>query len=369
MKNVAIISEYNPFHNGHAYQIKLLREQGFSTVIAIMSGNVTQRGELAFADKYKRAEAAVRAGVDLVLELPVPYNFSSSEFFAYGGVFAADRIGVDALSFGSESGDIELLDKHGFGETAAKAGVGAASAEFAHSGLGSNDILGTAYLRALKKLASPVTPITHKRIGDAFLSDTPESEFASATAIRALFANGKIKETEKYMPREAFLTLVDSANKYADEERENRYSAVLLSTFLLSDAEELSSFAELSGGLASRMKRMAERATSAYELFSLSATKVYTNGRIRRAALCALTRTPFSALREDPEYLTLLAANRKGREYLSSGRINIPVCSSVREKKQYKSFAYESRVDSLWSLVKGERTSDAYGRKPFILDN
>ncbi len=369
MKSAAIISEYNPFHNGHAYQIRLLREQGFSTVVSIMSGNATQRGELAFADKYIRAEAAVRAGVDLVLELPAPYSFSSSEFFAYGGVFAADRAGVDALSFGSESGDIGALGKHSFGDNVAKAGTGAAGFELSGTGFGSNDILGAAYLRVLKKLRSPVVPITHKRIGDSFRSITPESTFASASALRELFAQGKIAEAESYMPREAFLTLGESMGKYANKEREDRYSAVLLSAFLLGDIEELSMYAELSGGLASRMKNAAAKARSAEELFSLSATKVYTNGRIRRAALCALTHTPPIALREDPEYLTLLATNRRGREYLGSGRVKIPVCSSVREKKQYRSFEYEKRTDALYSLVSGDRVSDTYGHKPFILDN
>ena len=112
MKTVCIISEYNPFHNGHLYQINRVKELlGSDTaVVAIMSGNYTQRGELASADKSIRARAALEAGVDLVLELPFPYSLSSAEFYADAGVHIASSLGVcDYLAFGSESGELEVL--------------------------------------------------------------------------------------------------------------------------------------------------------------------------------------------------------------------------------------------------------------------
>ena len=112
MKTVATICEYNPFHRGHEYHLSEIKRQFGEdiAVIAIMSGNYTQRGEIAIADKYLRAECAVRAGVNLVLELPFPHSSSSAEFFASAGVKIADSIGVvDYLSFGSEIGDISLL--------------------------------------------------------------------------------------------------------------------------------------------------------------------------------------------------------------------------------------------------------------------
>ena len=110
MKTVAIISEYNPIHNGHLYQIEKIREAfGSDTaIIAIMSGNFVQRGEPAIIDKWKRAEFAVKCGVDLVLELPFPFSISSAEFFARAGVAIANASGADILSFGSESADIDL---------------------------------------------------------------------------------------------------------------------------------------------------------------------------------------------------------------------------------------------------------------------
>ena len=109
MKTVGIICEYNPFHNGHAAQISALRQMGFERVVCVMSGNYTQRGELSIADKYTRAEAAVCGGADVVLELPYPYSSLSAEGFARAGVHILSSVGVDAISFGSESADIELL--------------------------------------------------------------------------------------------------------------------------------------------------------------------------------------------------------------------------------------------------------------------
>ena len=113
MKTVAIIAEYNPFHNGHKYQIDKIRDiLGEDTaIIAIMSGDYTQRGELAITDKTVRAKIAVLCGADLVVELPFPFSSSSAEFFARSGVKIATEIGADYLAFGSETGDIELITK------------------------------------------------------------------------------------------------------------------------------------------------------------------------------------------------------------------------------------------------------------------
>ena len=111
MKLAAIIAEYNPFHNGHKYQInkarKLLGED--TAIIAIMSGNFTQRGDLAIADKTVRAKLAVMEGVNLVLELPFPFSCSTAEIFAKSGVSIASSIGADYLVFGSECGNIDTI--------------------------------------------------------------------------------------------------------------------------------------------------------------------------------------------------------------------------------------------------------------------
>jgi cytidyltransferase-like protein len=110
MSDFGIICEFNPIHNGHVRLIQKARELGAERVVCIMSGNAVQRGELSIADKYFRAEQAIKCGADLVLELPFPFSMSSAEFFAKSGVKIASEIGVvDYLVFGSESGDIREL--------------------------------------------------------------------------------------------------------------------------------------------------------------------------------------------------------------------------------------------------------------------
>ena len=110
-KVIAVITEYNPFHNGHKYQIDRIREENKdSIIIVIMSGNIVQRGEFAIVDKYARAKMAIKCGVDAVFELPYPYSGSSAEIFAYGGVSIAQSLGAEVLYFGTETSDIKKLE-------------------------------------------------------------------------------------------------------------------------------------------------------------------------------------------------------------------------------------------------------------------
>ena len=112
MKISGIICEYNPFHNGHLYHIRETRKNGATHIVAVMSGNFVQRGDVAIMDKLERAKLAVRSGADLVLELPVQYCLSSAENFATGAVYLLNSLGVvDEISFGSECGDVDELRK------------------------------------------------------------------------------------------------------------------------------------------------------------------------------------------------------------------------------------------------------------------
>lgn len=110
MKISGIVCEYNPFHNGHMYHIEETRKNGATHIIAVMSGNFVQRGDIAVLDKFTRAEIAVKSGADLVIELPVQYSLAPAELFARGAVYLLHCLGVvDELSFGSETGDVQKL--------------------------------------------------------------------------------------------------------------------------------------------------------------------------------------------------------------------------------------------------------------------
>ena len=113
MKTIGIVAEYNPFHNGHKYQIEQTKKQlGADNVVVVMSGNFVQRGGVAWTDKYLRAKMAIDCGADLVFELPVVFSCASAETFALGSVALLDSLGfVDEICFGSEEGNLEILEK------------------------------------------------------------------------------------------------------------------------------------------------------------------------------------------------------------------------------------------------------------------
>lgn len=219
IKTAGIIAEYNPFHNGHHYQIEEVRRQtGADYVIAVMSGDFVQRGEPAIFDKYTRTHMALRGGVDLVVELPALFATSSAEDFAACGVALLEKLGADLLCFGSESGNLELLQKaadilaaepEGWNSLLQKhlkqgesypAARSLALAEYtgdpALSYLLSspNNILAVEYLKALKKRNSPMQAVTIQRRGAGYhdtalcpkanVSET-QAFFASASALRA----------------------------------------------------------------------------------------------------------------------------------------------------------------------------------------
>ena len=110
MHSIGIIAEYNPFHNGHVYQINKIKEKyPNDIIILIMTGNFTERGEVTIIDKWSRTEIALNHGIDLVIELPYPFATQSADYFAYGGITLLEALKVDRLIFGSESNDIDTI--------------------------------------------------------------------------------------------------------------------------------------------------------------------------------------------------------------------------------------------------------------------
>ncbi len=210
MKVVGIIAEYNPFHKGHAYQIKYAREVlKADYIIVAMSGPFTQRGQVAIFDKYSRAKEAVFSGADLVLELPVCYATASAEYFAKGGVSLLANTGiVDTILFGCECDDMNLFDKvseilvqepdsfkddlqkalkegNSFAKARATALKNYISSDLLDTFLASpNNILAIEYMKAIKTIAPQIKPVALKRKGSAYHDLSIQDDFASASALR-----------------------------------------------------------------------------------------------------------------------------------------------------------------------------------------
>ena len=328
MKIAAVISEFNPFHNGHRYFIDSVREKlGSDTcIIALMSGNYTQRGEVAIADKLTRAEAAILGGADLVLEIPFPYSASSAEFFARAGVFMADALSiVDTLAFGSECGDLEKLStvaqrlsSNEFTEALAKAVEDEADMGHARitervfcrlygddGGLLSrpNDILAIEYLRAINRFGASLSPLVIKRIGDYHAKKL--SDGISASSVRMALAAAD-PTAYSAMPEGSANAIRKAFSAGHAPAELTRLGSILLSYFRTVTPSE-------KDDLGHRLKNAAIRATDFDEFLSLAATKRYTHAHLRRAVWHRYFGVTSADLREPPAFTQVLGMNDRGR--------------------------------------------------------
>ena len=384
-KTVGIICEYNPFHGGHRYQIEEARRQGFERVVCVMSGNTVQRGEFAIADKYTRAEMAVKGGADLVLELPYPYSASSAEFFALAGVRILKSAGVDAICFGSECGDMDKLKKAAevcesqlFIEAykdAVSCGMGSTKAYFdsykyvTNEELpnGANDILGIAYIRAIKRENSKIEPIAIKRRGSDYRDNAITenmTEYPSATMLRnCLIENGADEKFRDVVPKETF----DSLNKAVKEGKApvkmSSVESAIIAALRLFDPAKLEGIADIGGGLGGKILLASHKVTAYAELVSLASDKHYTEARVRRAVLNILMGVKLEDLKAYPAYTTVLGFNDKGREILSELRkaeklpiITKPADAEKLGENAARQIYLDRRADALFTLATPMKT-------------
>ena len=350
MKIYAVISEFNPFHNGHQYLIDTLKKDGDSAVVAIMSGSFVQRGDVGIINKYARAEAAVRSGCDLVLELPAPWCFAGAQFFALGGVSIANSLGVvDNLAFGSESGDVSVLTRcahrlasEEFSKSLAKlkaarpdmnAAVLRADAYkklYGENELlsGSNNLLALEYVQALHALGSKITPFTVARTGEEYNSEKL-CGVCSASAIREAIHGGKDDFTP-FMPQES----ADILRRELDCDRLytlSRLDTAIIARLRTCSPADLSGIMEMSGGIENRLCALANEHTTIDALTSAVRDKHYSASRIRRALISAMLGVRMSDVELPPLFTSVLAANERGREVLALARkrASIPILSTL----------------------------------------
>lgn len=319
MRTVGIISEYNPFHDGHAYHIRKAKElSGADYAVVIMNGDFVQRGEPAVFDKYTRTRQALKGGADLVLELPLRFGISSAGDFALGGVLALDSLGfVTDICFGSECGDICLLDEIASVLANETDGFRAALAEALKQGLSypaararalheiapdvsltdeevlnrPNNILGIEYCLAVRKTASALRPITVKRNGQDY-HDAIKAEqktYPSATSLRQEISEGETPH----------LCLDDFSDMI-------RYSLVT--------EENLTGYKDISPDIADRIKKFLPAYRTVGEFTEQCRTRAFTAGRIRRCLLQCLFHLRDTA--PVMPYLRLLGAKKEAGSLL-----------------------------------------------------
>jgi len=402
MKIVAIISEYNPFHNGHKYQIDKIREEfGSDTaVIAVMSGNFTQRGELAFMDKWERALAAVKCGVNLVLELPFPYSMSSADFFARAGIKIILSLGcVDVISFGSECGDIDLLKRNAVNmltdefkneikklkddENFASLGY-ARLCDIAYKNCFSvspvptspNNILAIEYIKAALLLSCDIDLHTVKRLGSDYNEENiTDEEHQSATAIRNKLLKD-LNSAKNFVPKNSFDIISKQMYTNGCPISEEKIGNAVLANFRLNLPTEKRDIHDAGGGLYNRLIRLSHEATTLSAIKELAATKKYTNARIRRAIWYSYFGVTSSDVKELPEYTQILAMDKVGQAILKKARktaditiLNKPSksLSSVRAKRTKE---LSDKADMIVQLAKPEPmpSSAIHQRTPYVID-
>lgn len=352
MRASGVICEFNPFHNGHAYLLSRMREQAGEEgcVICLMSGRFVQRGEVAMADPYLRAQMALAGGADLVLELPFPWSAGSAEHFATAGVRVLSCLGVDTLTFGSERGDLtllsaaaEALDSPPFGQIYAdlcNEGMGTATAyiealrrvcplvlpaDFPAS----NDLLGIAYLRAIRKVKARqgMAPVPHivTRLGSGYREDIlTEGAYPSATALRALIREAACDPValeavlDGTMPERALSILLDAIRKEEAPLAGGRLMDFFHALYRVKSPADCEGLAEWGGGIASHICYRAKETATPNEFFGSLRTKYYTDARLRRVLLFGAVGVTEGDLRTMPAYTTLLAANKRGCTYLKA---------------------------------------------------
>ena len=392
MKTTGMIIEYNPLHCGHLYLVEEVRGQlGQDTaVIGVMSGDFVQRGDFAIVRRQARAKAAVESGVDLVLELPLPWATGSAERFADGGIRILEATGVvDHLAFGSECGDAAVLQRVAavlcsdeFSQVLKEKlaeGVSFASArqravdcltdsEAAAVLESPNNILGVEYCKSLLRNHSRIQPMTVKRKGTSYHGTELVEQIPSATLLRELIRKG-----ERSLALEQMAPAMRSA--YEEEERAGRAPVLLktceraiLARLRSMSEEEFAALDESREGLYHRMYEASRTAASLEEILDAAKTKRYAYARLRRMVLWAWLGMPPADCPAEIPYIRVLAANETGRELLGRMRksASVPVVTKPQHVRRLgleaqTLFSLEARAADLYALAYPDLSAAAGG--------
>ena len=362
---VGIIGEYNPFHNGHKYHLeesKKILHADYS--VAIISGNFVQRGNVSIIDKWSKVEMALNNGIDLVLELPTIYSISSAENFAFGAIKTLNALNlVDYVSFGSEVGDLETLNlfaeifikqpseyisllNHELskGLSFPKARENAALMylsnirKYSNVLSSPNNILGIEYLKALKKVKSPIRPLTIKRNEVDYNEINIKNNFASATSIREMLVKNKLSKLPYVMPKETYKVFYNCYKKGHIVKDLSQYEKEIIYILRKMSLKEISNLPDVSEGLEHNIKNAANSCNTLEEFMNIIKTKRYTSTRIKRIlvyALLGITKKDMKDSMKNIPYIRVLGFNKKGKELLSAIANNARGIDIVTSVKKY----------------------------------
>lgn len=363
MKIAGIITEYNPFHNGHQYHIDKARElTQCDVLICVMSGHFVQRGEPTILNKWIRTKSALNHGIDIVCELPYPYVVQSAKHFANAAVRILELLGCTDIVFGSESNDIESLklmaelpiNVDGLKENL-NMGMGYPKAYgLVQGSFHPNDILGIAYLKAISQTkinAHCIQRTNHYH--DAELNHS----IASATAIRKAIFEGK--DVQAYTP------LYNELKMHKTIQWEDYFDYLKTKILTLSN-EDLQTIFLMDEGLENHFKKQIKHSNTSEEFMTNCIGKRYTRARIQRACTHLLTHTKRTDIPklELLNSVRILGFNTIGQDYLKTKRdseVNIasrfnqmPLKLREIELKATQAYAYAFNTEDRNKLIQRE---------------
>lgn len=335
MKISCVISEFNPFHNGHRYLMQKQRENGATHIAAIMSGSFVQRGECAVLNKFDRAQSAVQNGVDLVLELPTVWACAAAPVFARGGVSVIKSMGVaDSVFFGSECGDTGLITdcakallsdefKAVFqssinGAPSYAAAVQSAVRQTAGEECGEilsspNNLLAVEYVKELIAQNVGIKAETVSRTGAEHDSSVSSGEFASASILREKISD--LNFIRNFVPQNT-IPIFEQAMETGDTADMQSLEKIIMYSLRTASLEKLRQLPDVSEGLENRLKQSLDGSKSLDEVIGKAVCRRYSAPRIRRALCSLILGIDRQMQSEMPPYIRVLGLNSRGSEIL-----------------------------------------------------
>lgn len=394
-----IITEYNPFHKGHEYHLqKAKSDTNADGIVCVMSGNFMQRGIPGIIDKWKRAEIAIKNGVDLVLELPVVYSLSSAEHFAFGSVSILNSLGIiDNLYFGSEEGSVDILEN--IAKTLVREPFEYKNLLKSNLNLGlpfhlsranalnkylnsndvlnvlssSNNILGIEYIKALIRLQSSIKPKTLKREGSSYNDTDLSSSYSSATSIRKHLQEASLNELIDVLPKASYDILSNlSSSNYPFIFEEDMFKYIKYKLF--TNGKSLLKLPDISEGLENKILKEILNADSLNELILNSKSKRYTYTRISRILAQSFLNLEefdlFNLSKTPAPYARVLGFNSIGRNMLKDikSKGNIDIITKVPRNNLCDYMKIDILATKAYSLLNSNiNPMDDYLKGPIII--
>lgn len=367
--------------------------------VAVMSGNFTQRGEAAVLDKWTRSRLAVENGVDLVVELPFVFACSRAESFASGAVDILAGLGATHISFGSESGNLEDLqrlahelvvrkdelqelrksamekgDSYARGNfLAAEQLLGRSMAELM---LSPNNILAIEYLKRLichKEAGRNIKPVTIGRYGSGYFDENPRVGYAGASVLREMAYAGEFSRLRKYAPE----NVSDALAQVGKSDVYSRMFQFIRAEIVRSSVSRLSEIYCMGEGLENKLKKEIIKAKSYDELISSVVSRRYTEAAVKRLMVYILVGVERSCIHEDGLYARVLAAGERGRRLLKELRkkelSRIPVITNINKavdisRPVQENLRYDILASDMYNILNDRSLYDFSDRviKPYI---